>query len=253
MKILVTGASGFVATLIRLNLSGHSFILWSRKNIEDPGQAVTDQVKSLMQPDWWGGCQFPDNIDVVIHLAEVISNGLTDVQVDLIVESHSRFLRRACQVAKVVVYPDTAFQLDPVTGRNESYREIKTRVRNALSDLDNLYSPVIHPIIDGKGALTKFIDLQKKIPIFNLFCSFKAELPVLYSHNLINLVGDLLDDADSGCLHWYTSVQSICKLTHDPSRFDSEFLSSILFNLLSIFKQHRSIHLLIEGRDLKAM
>jgi hypothetical protein len=49
---------------------------------------------------------------------------------------------------------------------------------------DNIYLPIVHPVIDFGSGLNRLKRLESKIPFVNIFCSFYSNINVFESKSL---------------------------------------------------------------------
>lgn len=251
MKILVTGASGFIGRILAESLGEHDLLLWSRSPVP-AGVGIESSISDdLRNTAWWKNVELPDGLDAVIHLAEPVKVKLTDETVQSIVASHRAFLENACANAQLVVYPNTAYRYDRRVGlKNRHYLKIKTEVSRELAVRENFISPVIHPLIDSSGALARLIEVQSKLPAINPFSAFEARLPVLSEPELISFFRHQLQHSYQLRADWFGRYPAISDLTHRQGRRDFVALSRSLRWSLRPFLNVPTISILLEGRTI---
>ena len=249
MKILITGASGYIARMLISELRGHELLLWSRSKPVLERSYHFYQSADLTDFEWWSSAVIPAGVDVVVHLAESVKTYVNNDIANLIVSSHCVFLENACTHSALVIYPDTAYKYDARLGRRaRAYCEIKSRVNSQLNKSINFISPIIHPVLESKGALAKLIYFQSKIPSINLFCSFNSTLPCLTSLDLKSNFKRIIFNKNHGGRDWFSINESIANLMNVEGRVDSHFISKTFKSLLSIFSFLPIIRLLLQGR-----
>lgn len=250
MKILITGANGYLGKLLSAEFVDHDLILWSRSGNSAYGK-INRICKDLDDSTWWSAIQLPDNLDVVIHLAEVVKINKSKDNINNIIFSHNHFLTQCCKNVPIVIYPDTAYKYDTqITTDASAYLGVKISVIEQLRVNKNFYHPVIHPILNGAGALAALCMMQKKIPYVNIFCDFDAEIPYSTESSLLNSFNDLLSGDSSLSNDWYCGIAKISNLMLVKSRMDIFWMSSLLKIFISFFKFHPSVNILIRGRRI---
>ncbi len=251
MKILVTGASGFIGRILAKSLSEHNLLLWSRTPVDHGVGIDFSTSDDLRNTAWWQDVELPDDLDAVIHLAEPVKVKLTDETVKSIVSSHRAFLENACDSAQLVIYPNTAYRYDRRVGsKNRRYLEIKAEVARELAVRENFISPVIHPLIDSSGALARLVEAQSKLPAINPFSAFEARIPVLTVPELILFFRNQLQHTYQLNADWFGGCPAICDLTHRPERRDVRVLSRLFKWSLLPFSKVPTISILLEGRTI---
>ena len=252
MKILVTGASGFIGRTLTESLENHELILWSRTQVSPGTRGEYSAAADLCRTEWWRNVEVPEDVDVVIHLAEPVKVKLSSDALASVVSSHRAFLENACDRARLVIYPNTAYRYDRrVSTANRQYLAIKTEVVRSLSTRNNFISPVIHPIVDsGGGALARLIRGQHRLPCFNIFCAFNARLPVLTKPVLISSFKRQLGSSRSIDPDWYDGYSTIAELTARDDRRDLSTISNIFKWSLIPLSNVPMISTLTKGRAI---
>ena len=69
MKILVTGASGFIGQILVAALADQDLVLWSRTQASSGSNAEYRASGDLRDTAWWRNTELPGGVNVVIHLA----------------------------------------------------------------------------------------------------------------------------------------------------------------------------------------
>lgn len=253
MKVLITGASGFIGRILSTGLAGHELVLWSRQSLPAVSGAEYSQSHDLRDVAWWRNVEIPQDVDVVIHLAEPVKLKLTPEVVDLIVSSHCSFLENACQTAQLVIYPNTAYRYDfEIGSANRPYLEIKTRVVREFASHPNFISPVIHPLIDSDGTLARLVREQARVPLLNPFAAFDANIPVLTVPDLLHWFRNQIENRDVRDEDWYSHIPTVGTLMAHPSRRDSITLSKFFRGCLRPFAKVPAVSILLNGRAVSA-
>lgn len=251
MKVLVTGASGFIGRVLAESLSDHDLLLWSRTQLRAGPRAEYFASDDLRNTAWWQNAELPQGVDAVIHLAEPVKTKFTGEAVEAIVSSHRAFLEQACTRAQLVIYPNTAYRYDGHVGKkNRQYLRIKTEVVRKLCTRANFVSPVIHPLIDSNGSLARLVEAQSRLPILNPFCSFKARIPVLTVPELVAFFQDQLQHTYQLHADWYHRYPAIADLTRRSDRRDWAILSEVLKLALLPLSNSPSVSILMKGREI---
>ena len=240
--ILITGANGSIATLIRPLFKDYDVILVSRRSLKNLSKNETNIICSdIEKNNWWEGVKKYKPFDQVLHLAEIVKK---NVDSDLISKSHIQFLKWACLNSNHVTYPLTAYLYDE-NRQHDSYVEIKKIVAKNVLLYDNIFLPIIHPVIDYGDGLNRMIKLENKIPFFNIFCCFNSTIKRVESEFLGKKI--ILIDR-FGFIDIYSHKKQISELFAIPGRRDFYLLSLLLKKILHIFSFIHSIEILIKGR-----
>lgn len=251
MRILVTGASGFIGRILVESLQDHELVLWSRRRVLAGPSVEYCASEDLRNTEWWQNAEIPQDVDAVIHLAEPVKTEFTDSVLESVISSHVAFLEQACSRAQLVIYPNTAYRYDRRVGSsNRQYLKIKTEVLRQLSSRRNFASPVIHPLVDSNGALARLINAQDKFPFLNLFCAFRASIPVLTVPELVNCFREQIRSSHLLKTDWYCREPTIATLTGRSDRRDWLSLSRLFRRSLSAFSNVSTVSILINGRKI---
>jgi hypothetical protein len=241
-KILITGASGSIATLIRPLYQDYDVVLISRRLVKNLSKNEINIIcPSLEEKKWWKSVDKYKPFDQVLHFAEPVKK---NVDIDLISKSHIEFLRWACINSKHVTYPLTAYLYDDGRGV-DSYVEIKKNVARDVMQYDNIYLPIVHPVIDFGSGLNRLKSLESKIPFINIFCSFDSNIKVVES----KFLGKNITLTDKfGFFDIYSHSIQVSELFRSMRRKDFYPLSLLLKTFLHLFSFIPSIATLLNGR-----
>lgn len=250
LNILITGASGSLATLARNIFSRHNVTLLSSLPCECGPNETWIRSRKLQDLNWWTECKFDVFFDLVLHFAEPVRAKLSQNDVEKVILSHIEFIKNISLSAKFVIYPQTALVYDKyLSSCDNNYVKIKRGVILSIGKISNLSSPIIHPIVDYGVGLSRFIYVVKKIPFLNLLCSFKSTLPILYKSDLeIYLKSN--DESIFKAQDWYSCITPISEIFHNKNKFDVMLLSKLLFFVAIFFLRINKICLLINGRKI---
>lgn len=243
-KILITGANGSIATLIRPLYQDYDVVLISRILVKNLSKNEVNIIcPSLEEKRWWKSADKYKPFDQVLHLSEPVKK---NVDIDLISKSHIGFLRWACINSKHVTYPLTAYLYDENRGE-DSYVKIKKNVaRNALQ-YENIYLPIVHPVIDFGSGLNRLKRLESKIPFINIFCSFYSNIKVVESKFLEK---NIISTDKFGFFDIYSHSIQISELFKSVKRKDYYLISIFLKKFLILFSFIPSIAILLYGRAI---
>ena len=243
-NILITGATGSIATLIRPIFQDCNVFLISRRSIKYLSKNETNIIcPSIEERNWWLGADNYKPFDQIFHLAELVKKNVS-VNIDLISRSHIEFLNWACINSRQVTYPLTAYLYD--IGRSaEPYVKIKRNVLRSTMQYSNIFLPIVHPVVDFGVGLNRLRRLENKIPFVNMFCAFSSTINIVESKYLgktITLTNRF------GLSDIYSDTIKISKLFGNLDRKDF-FLTSLLFkNLLLFLSFLPPIYTLLKGR-----
>lgn len=251
MKILITGASGLIGTVIRDVYKDCDVTLLSRSHMPTRHNEQWYQARNIGDGLWWSELPTHMVYDVVFHLAEPIKQTLDNSLLETVVEGHINFITRILENTSRLIYPLTAYLYDDnLSNRNRSYSEIKRRVFLSLSQNTKISFPVIHPLCDHGNGLNTLINIHRKIPYANIFCRFNAHLPVLRIEALKNYLS-APDSYPTGKSDLYTEQIPISDIFFCPDKTDIQSISSLLLYLMKIFDAIPTIRLLTCGRTIR--
>ena len=241
-RILITGASGSIAALIRPLYQDYDVFLTSRRFIKNLSKNEINIIcPSIEEYNWWKGVDKYKPFDQVLHFAEPVKK---NVDVDLISRSHIGFLSWACKNSKHVTYPLTAYLYDDKRCV-EPYVEIKKNVAKNIMRYDNIYLPIVHPVIDFGDGLNRLRSLESKIPFINIFCSFDSTILIVES----NFLGKAITlTSRFGLFDIYSRSIQVSELFRSMRRKDFYALSLLLKTFLHLFSFIPSIATLLNGR-----
>lgn len=250
MNILITGASGFVGTMLRQVFANDEVTLLSRRRIA-PNRNEKWLISGHVQdPDWWNALPPDRHFDVIFHLAEPVKEDVTDKVRQRIVEDHVSFISHFTNKGAKVIYPLTAYLYDEWVSRsNAIYTDIKRAVYQRLKDNPRVSFPIIHPICDSGHGLGRLIQAEKRIPFINILCAFEATIPVLRLAHLRQVFADPNSMA-SGRLDVSSETLAIKQLFKDNARIDVVALSRALRHVLALLSFVPSVKLLVHGRHI---
>ncbi len=250
MNILITGASGYIGTLLRQVFASDEVTLLSRRRIA-PGKNERWFVSGNLQDGrWWQSLPADANFDVIFHLAEPVKENVTDEVRQSIIEDHVSFISQFTNKGAKVIYPLTAYLYDKGLSRsNAIYTEIKRAVYRHLNDNPRVSFPIIHPICDSGHGLGRLIQAEKRIPFVNILCAFEATIPVLRIAHLRQVLVDP-NSLTHGRVDIYSEILAIKRLFNDDARANVLALSGALRRLLMFLSFVPSFHLLVKGRHI---
>lgn len=250
MNILITGASGFVGTMLRQVFTDDEVTLLSRRRIAPAKNEKWFISGNVQDPDWWNALPPDSHFDVIFHLAEPVKENVTDEVRQSIIENHVRFVSQFTNEGAKVIYPLTAYLYDRQLSRsNAIYAEIKRGVYGRLKANARVSFPIIHPICDAGHGLGQLIQAEKRIPFINILCAFEATIPVSRLAHLRQVFADPNSMA-SGRLDVSSETPAIMQLFKDDARIDVVALSRALRHLLALLSFVPSVKLLVHGRHI---
>lgn len=252
MKILITGASGKIGSLARDLFKAEQVTIVSRKHCECKYNEVWISSSSLNDVKWWSDLGLVCEYDLVLHFAEPVKKKSKTSDVLKIIESHTAFIKNASQKSHLVIYPQTALVYDCVLSEAEkSYVEIKRNVIKKLAHINNLYYPIIHPVVDYGDGLSRMRNIFQKLPFINMFCEFKSTIPVLYKKDLEFLLLSIRERPNDTKRDFYSCELSVSDIFHSEHKKNVVWFSCAMRKCLVLFEKNPRVLLLLNGRSLK--
>ena len=252
MKILITGASGYIGTILRQVFANDEVTLLSRRPLA-AGRNEKWFVSGNVQSEFWWNSLPPDrDIDVIFHLAEPVKEHFAGTVKNAVIEGHLAFINHFSAKGAKLVYPLTAYIYDGRLSRsNANYMEIKQAIYQRLKGNAKVSFPIIHPLSDSAQGLGRLIQLEKRVPLVNVMCAFEATIPVLRLEHLRQAF------AEPGLMtpgrhDVYSEIAPIKQLFNDDARANIRVLSQALRFVLTLLSFVPSFSLLVNGRDIDA-
>ncbi len=250
MNILITGASGHIAAMLRQVFAIDEVTLLSRRPIALGNNEKWFISGNLQDSGWWQSLPADRTFDVIFHLAEPVKERVADEVRQVVIENHVRFVSHFTNEGAKLIYPLTAYLYDNQLSRsNAIYAEIKRGVYDRLKDNARVSFPIIHPICDAGQGLGRLIQAEKRIPFINILCAFEATIPVLRLAHLRQRFADPNSMA-SGCIDVFSETLAIRQLFKDDTRINVVALSRVLRHVLALLSFVPSVKLLVHGRHL---
>lgn len=248
MKILITGASGFIGTLLRQRFGKDEVTLLSRKSIAPGNNETWFMSGNIQDSGWWDALPPGGRFDVIFHLAESVKEKIDNEVLRTSIDGHVSFIRHFADRGAKVIYPLTAYLYDRRVSRsNARYAQIKREVYKRLKDNSKVSFPIVHPICDSGHGLGKLIQTEKRIPFVNLMCDFEATMPVLRLAHLMQTFANP-DSVMSGRFDVFSEIVAIKHLFNDDARSNIVGLSRAIRYALRFLGFVPSFKLLIQGR-----
>ncbi len=252
MKILITGASGFLGTMLRQLFGKDEVTLLSRKSIAPGRNERWFRSGDLRDSDWWAALPPGDHFDVIFHLAEQVKQNVDAASLQSIIGGHASFISHFADKGAKVIYPLTAYLYDRQLSRpNARYAEIKRGVYARLKDNAMVSFPIVHPICDSGHGLGRLIQAEKHIPFVNLMCTFESTMPVLRLAQLTQAFANPASVA-TGRFDVFSEIVAIKHLFNDDARSNVVPLSSAIRHALPLLRFVPGFNLLVKGRKIDA-
>ena len=250
MKILITGASGYIGTILREIFANDAVTLLSRRTITPSRNEKWLISGNLQDAGWWNSLPTDSIFDVVFHLAEPVKETVDDKTKQKIINEHVRFISHFTTKSTKVIYPLTAYLYDSkLSSSNRTYTEIKYGVYSQLNGNRNVSFPIIHPVCDSAHGLGKLIQMEKRLPWINALSTFESTIPILRLEYLKQIFADPISMAH-GRFDIFSEILAIKDIFKDETRINVFLLSRAIFYGLMLLTFVPSFNLLIEGRHI---
>ena len=250
MKILITGASGYIGTLLRQIFANDEVTLLSRRRIAPGKNEEWFPSGNVQDAGWWHALSPDRNFEVIFHLAEPVKESVNSKVMQNIMDGHVSFISHFTNKGAKLIYPLTAYLYDRRLSRSDtSYAEIKRGVYRRLKDNTGVSFPIIHPIRDSGHGLGRLIQTEKQIPFLNILCAFEATIPVLRLGHLRQIFADP-NSLTHRRLDVYSEILAIRQLFNDDARANVFGLSRALRHVLTFLRFVPSFNLLVQGRTI---
>ncbi len=250
MNILITGASGYIGTLLRELFADDEVSLLSRRRLAPARNEAWFPSGNIQDVGWWNALPADRHFDVIFHLADAVKENVNDEAGQDVIEGHVRFISQFAEKGAKLIYPLTAYLYDRRLSRsNAGYAKIKRGVYRRLKDNPNVSFPVIHPVCDSGHGLGRLIQAEKRIPYVNILCDFEATMPVLSLGHLRQVFADPRSMAP-GRLDVYSETLAMSQLFKDNARANIFALSRTLRQLLTLLSVVPGFNLLVYGRNI---
>ena len=215
MKVLVTGASGFVGSMVcaRLSDAAHEVIATSRSRVEQPGIFYVCSPELGPEADWSDALS---DIDAVVHLAGLahVTSEKPDAETDKkylrINAEGSRRLAEQCAASGVkhFVFLSSCHAIagesddvltdrtvpQPVTAYGRSKLAAEEATKSVLADSDCVWTILRPPLVYGPGnkanfgSLVKLVQTGLPLPL----ASVRNRRSFIYVENIVDLIATCL-------------------------------------------------------------
>ena len=250
MNILITGASGYIGTLLRQTFANDEVTLLSRRRLAPGKNEAWFPSGNVQDADWWNALPADRHFDVILHLAEPVKENVNDQVMQNIMDGHVSFISHFTNKGVKLIYPLTAYLYDRRLSRsNAGYAEIKRGVYRRLKDNAKVSFPIIHPICDSGHGLGRLIQAEKRIPFINILCAFEATIPVLILGHLRQVFANP-DSMAPGRFDVFSETLAIRQLFKDDARANVFVLSRALCRVLTFLSVVPGFKLLVQGRTI---
>lgn len=221
MRILVTGASGFVGTALAADLAGRGHVVRAAARGPLPA-SIAGRVTPATLPDLAAGQDLDeafagllDGIDAVVHAAGLAHQpaGIDEAVMQAVnADASASLARAACRQGigrfvlissiRAVSGPSAAWPLtetaeaDPADAYGRSKRAAERAVAAALPEATILRPPVIHGA-GAKGNMARLARLAR-LPVPLPLAGLAGRRSILSDANLASAVAFVLDNPDTG-------------------------------------------------------
>ena len=250
MKILITGASGYLGTMLRQIFANDEVTLLSRSRIAPGKNEQWFPSGNIQDAGWWNALPPESNFDVIFHLAELVKENVNNKVRQDVIDGHVSFVSHFINKGAKVIYPLTAYLYDRQLSRsNATYAEIKRGVYRRLKDDTKVSFPIIHPICDSGHGLGRLIQTEKRIPLINILCAFDSTIPILRLAHLRQIFA-YPNSIPHGRLDVFSETLAIKHLFNDDARANVFALSRALRQVLAFLSFVPGFNLLVKGRSI---
>jgi nucleoside-diphosphate-sugar epimerase len=211
MRVLVTGASGFVGRglLVTLRDRSHEVIAASRSRVEQPGIFYVRSPELGPEADW---SESLADVDAVVHLAGLahVTSERSDAETDnkylrINVEGSQKFAEQcAASGVKHFVFLSSCHAVaaesdqvltdctipHPVTAYGRSKLAAESAIKSVLADSDCAWTILRPPLVYGPGnkanfgSLVKLVQTGLPLPL----ASVRNRRSFIYVENLVDLI-----------------------------------------------------------------
>ena len=215
MKVLVTGASGFVGSMVcaRLAEAAHVVVACSRSRVEQPGIFYVRSPELGPEADW---SESLADVDAVVHLAGLahVTSERSDAETDnkylrINVEGSQKFAEQcAASGVKHFVFLSSCHAVaaesdqvltdctipHPVTAYGRSKLAAEGAIKSVLADSDCAWTILRPPLVYGPGnkanfgSLVKLVQTGLPLPL----ASVRNRRSFIYVENLVDLIATCL-------------------------------------------------------------
>ena len=250
MRILITGASGYLGTTLRPLFANDDVSLLSRKPLSLCPNEQCFRSGNIQESGWWSSLSRESQFDAIFHLAEPVKVNIDIRTMQSIIDGHVEFMGHFSGAGATVIYPLTAYLYDRRLSRaNATYAGIKRGVYERLKDHARVAFPVIHPIRDADQGLGRLIHIERRIPIVNMMCAFEATVPVLRLEHLRSIFADP-KSIKPGRMDIFSEIVAMKHLFKDDQRANVIALSRAFRRLLMLLSTVQNFNLLVHGRKI---
>ena len=250
MNILITGASGYIGTMLRQVFATDEVSLLSRRRIAPGENEEWFPSGNVQDAGWWNALPPDSHFDVIFHLAEPVKESVNSKVMQNIMDGHVSFISHFTNKGAKLIYPLTAYLYDRRLSRSDtSYAEIKRGVYGRQKDNTKVSFPIIHPICDSGHGLGRLIQTEKRIPFVNIMCAFESTIPVLRLAHLRQVFADP-NSLTHGRVDIFSEILAIKRLFNDDARVNVFGLSRALRHVLTFLRFVPSFNLLVQGRTI---